>query len=250
MDPRTHLEQDPTAIVLQCLDVCRLACSAASFKNESLIVTTGVLLRLVQKAAEGMAAMSCEQHCERQMEMAEACSMDLLEAIGLAKVIVSAIESEAFMPDGPDRLGLDAVLTLLKLAKSGVDAESSRLVEQSRPQAHSAPEAVYMAGVTLAIEMLRVGDRLKNSADDGPDLVAEIRSSAPQNNYARSFLEAVIERPDLVEGFSAVISGYLGVQVPPDTEVLARLTYANIMGTPERAKPTRLASSGRKAAAA
>ncbi len=88
----------------------------------------------------------------------------------------------------------------------------------------------YMAGVALGVALLKAGDQFKAAADDAVDLEAEVRGNTPQHNYVRPFLDTVMASPELVEGFSAVLSGYLGVQLPPDTRVFADLTYEKIMG--------------------
>lgn len=251
MNARTNIAQGPVALSCQALDVCTLVCNSGMFKHEHLKVTTKTLLRLVEDATGNLCRMSQEEDRNRKLDMSEDCSVDLLNAIGLASLLISALDSESFEPDGPDLHGLDAVHTLLMLCKSEVDNHSSQLMAQIRAEQPENEQATYMAGVALGVELLKAGDSFNGVASDATDLEADVRGNVPQHNFARPFIEAVATSPDLIEGFSAVLSGHLGVETPPDTEVVARLTYENIMGAQAvAAKPARKVAKARKAVAA
>lgn len=121
---------DPVGLVLQALDVCNLIRECGTFKNEQMLSSARVLQRLVFGASETLALRAQIIDPSEQCDAFEASSLDLLEAIGVASLMIEVLESENFQPDGPDNHGIDAVRTLLLLCKSSVDAAANRLMSQ------------------------------------------------------------------------------------------------------------------------
>ncbi len=76
---------------------------------------------------------------------------------------------------------------------------------------------IFMDGVRLAADMLDHAERL-NLRGCGASIVGEFREGVPQDNFALTFIRQALEQPDLIEGFAAVLSDFLGDQ---DVQTLA-----------------------------
>jgi hypothetical protein len=65
----------------------------------------------------------------------------------------------------------------------------------------------FMSGKSLCADMVAEAIRIDDSGSDEAELQAYYRGrGVPQNNFARRFLTQVLERPELLEGFSAALS--------------------------------------------
>lgn len=97
-------------------------------------------------------------------------------------------------------------------------------------------EANFMAGRDLAINIWLYGESL-DGKNDPSDIMARYRYGKPQNNFALAAIKQVIERPELAEGFAAVITGLACTQgAQPYPSDIAKLTYAQIVGKPRAPK--------------
>ncbi|MES1979752.1 MAG: hypothetical protein V4451_17060 [Pseudomonadota bacterium] len=93
-------------------------------------------------------------------------------------------------------------------------------------------EAAFMAGRDLAINIWLYGESLEGK-NDPSDIMARYRKGQPQNNFALAAIKQVIERPELAEGFAAVLTGLACTQgAQPFPSDIAKLTYAQIVGKP------------------
>lgn len=113
----------------------------------------------------------------------------------------------------------------------------ARCFVSAQQDAAALQESIYMEGVGLALEIWSAGKALDGTQQDECELAAKMRKRGqPQNNFALSAVQQVVERPALAEGFAAVLSNLSAtVGTMPEPEELAQLTYAQIKGIP--AKP-------------
>lgn len=92
----------------------------------------------------------------------------------------------------------------------------------------SASDADFLAGRDLAVRMLRhmqdVGD------SDASSIEAQYRQGETQVNAAMPYLAQLLARPQLLEGFAAVLSDGFHVGTFADADVYARLTIGEMRG--------------------
>lgn len=87
----------------------------------------------------------------------------------------------------------------------------------------------FMAGRDLAVEMLREAQTVEGGgAISVASIEAQYREGKPQVNFVQTYLDKIRERPELAEGFAAVLSDCLTVSASVD--VYAGLSYPEITG--------------------
>jgi hypothetical protein len=91
----------------------------------------------------------------------------------------------------------------------------------------SASEQAFLAGRDLAVRFLR--HMQDEGASDAFSLESRYRDGAPQNNVARSYLLQLIQRPELLDGFAAVMSDGFGNGFA-DADVYSSLTLGEMLG--------------------
>jgi hypothetical protein len=84
----------------------------------------------------------------------------------------------------------------------------------------------FMAGRRVAVQMLHAAEALSNP--DSASIEAQHREGEPQHNFVREYVERIIAKPELAEGFCAVLSDFLSVGA--DADHYARLLYADMVG--------------------
>lgn len=86
----------------------------------------------------------------------------------------------------------------------------------------------FIAGRDVAVRMLR---HMQNGGDaDVCSIEAKYRDGAPQNNVAQSYLLQIMQRPELLEGFAAVISDAFNGGTFCDADVYAQLSIGEMRG--------------------
>jgi hypothetical protein len=88
--------------------------------------------------------------------------------------------------------------------------------------------AAFLAGRDLAAQMIRTG----HNADvpDGQATIEARYRDGAQDNFALRYLQALLERPELADGFAAVLSDYLSAGGCVDPEVYERLSIGEMLG--------------------
>jgi hypothetical protein len=90
----------------------------------------------------------------------------------------------------------------------------------------------FKAGRDLAVDMLRAGANQDIAASS---IEAQDRDGRPQNNWALLHVHRLLERPELAEGFSAVLSDYIGLAgIITHPKVYANLTVGQMLGAVAR----------------
>lgn len=91
----------------------------------------------------------------------------------------------------------------------------------------NAADRDFLAGRDLAVSMLR---HMQAEDDTGAcSIEAQYRNGMPQNNAARSYLLQLVQRPELLDGFAAVISDGFGGGLAY-ADVYAELSLAEMRG--------------------
>lgn len=123
----------------------------------------------------------------------------------------------------------------LELLPNSTDSEQAWAVLSAlrdrltrRSNGVEATEGDFMAGRNLAVEMLREAQTVEAGAISVASIEAQYREGKPQVNFVRTYLNRIRERPELAEGFAAVLSDSLTVSA--DVDVYARLSYREITG--------------------
>ena len=99
-------------------------------------------------------------------------------------------------------------------------------------------QAEYLEGRDIAVALLR-----ERGSHDGHELgwstaiEAKHREGKPQRNWVLPYLRRLMERPELAEGFCAVLSDYMAEYGGADPEVYERLSIREMLG--QRPRPTR-----------
>lgn len=90
----------------------------------------------------------------------------------------------------------------------------------------------FLAGRDLACEVLKSMESV-NTGVSGEDssLEARYRNGRQQNNWMLPFLQQLQARPELTEGFAAVLSDFLPACGGTDFELYAQLTAEDIFGS-------------------
>jgi hypothetical protein len=124
----------------------------------------------------------------------------------------------------------------------------------SRPEANPSD---FMAGVALLDELLREAERLvRKDRSTAIYLDAGGRDGQPLNVYARPFLERLIARPELLDGFAGALGDYLAqVQegpAPASGDAFTHLTFEDVApgagsSRAQPSEPERASSSSRRA---
>lgn len=110
-------------------------------------------------------------------------------------------------------------------AWNAIAKEALRVVFDATPDMPNNSARDFECGRDLAIGMLRAGDELQG--DGIVEAQRRFRSGKAQERFARGPLQELIAHPELLEGFSAVLSARLGVQdpLPADELDLPRAEY-------------------------
>lgn len=92
----------------------------------------------------------------------------------------------------------------------------------------------FLAGCDLACEVLKSRESV-NAGVSGESSSVEscYRDGLPQNNWMLPFLQQLQARPELTEGFAAVLSDFLPGCGGTDFELYAQLTAEEIFGSVE-----------------
>ena len=89
-------------------------------------------------------------------------------------------------------------------------------------------DKLFLDGRDLAVRLLR---HMQDGGEtDAFSIEARFRDGAPQINVARSYLLQLIQRPELLDGFAAVISDGFGSGTFADADLYADLTLPEIRG--------------------
>ena len=87
--------------------------------------------------------------------------------------------------------------------------------------------ADFVRGRNLATELLRAASAAYQLDGDLTSIDMTYRDGAPQSNIALSFLQRLVDDPELIEGFAAVLTDGLAGGFP-DVEVYERLSVAGM----------------------
>lgn len=193
---------------------------------------------------------AASKNAEAAIDTLEACSVSFAHALALHHAILGDSDDPAF----------DAVATLLRSAKRELDRmngdimaglhakrmEAQAMVEDQVPPAEIA-QRDFMAGVALGMQMMDTADSLSPGA---AEIEAQHREGEPQADFALPFLVAILQRPELLPGFSAVVSFVFGTEQTLHSQLIPK-TYEEIVGMPKvTTKPARAKAMTRKAVAA
>jgi hypothetical protein len=89
----------------------------------------------------------------------------------------------------------------------------------------------FLAGRDFACELLKSREGPPKRPGDDSSLEAQYRDAGQrQNNWVLPFLDQLRARPELAEGFAAVLSDFLAGCGGTDVEVYDRLTVEEIFG--------------------
>lgn len=114
--------------------------------------------------------------------------------------------------------------------------DGADLVPPSPPSPGSAEEDPnFMEGLRLFADTHAQACRIRNAGSDKADLYARNRGrGVPQNNFAKSFLQQVVRRPDLLEGFAAGMCHALSITADNGvTDELRELSWEDYVGGPD-----------------
>ncbi|WP_288254203.1 hypothetical protein [uncultured Hydrogenophaga sp.] len=134
MDCRDYITRDPALLAGQARDVLDHVNESNSHADPACTGLHKFLGIVFDNLVSAMHAVERDATPDEKLEAAEACSIDLLQAIGLLKAIIG---------DDSDSPALDGVLTLLMLSKIEIDDLTSRIMHAPcTAQAHeTGPEA-------------------------------------------------------------------------------------------------------------
>ncbi len=193
---------------------------------------------------------AANKDAEAALDTLEECSVSFAHALALHQAILGDGDDPAF----------EAVATLLRTAKRELDNMTHEIMAgrnaklrdvPAGPEDQSPPAAAaqrdFMAGVELACKMMDAADGLD---PDDAELEAQHREGKPQVDFALPFLVSILQCPEMLPGFSAVVSFVFGTERAFNSDIIPK-TYEEIVGAPKvAAKPTRAKAKPRKAVAA
>lgn len=92
-------------------------------------------------------------------------------------------------------------------------------------------QAPFAAGVKLAVSLLR--EAATHNEQDTASAVRWYRQGRPQVRFARAYLDALVQAPELIDGFAAVLSSVLSDDQPNRADEIEALSLAEYEpGTP------------------